>query len=107
MLNVANKCCEPSQGQEDVMPDDPLKEAIVGLQNYDTVPKPNIKVIQVQMTLPILTDGSWSPYQVLRPLSDPISEVVGYLFHMEEGGLGIPQHADVGGGPHAAQVCGQ
>ena len=72
------------------MPDDPLKKAIVGLWNYDTVPKPNVEVIQVQMTLPILMDGSWSPYQVLRPLSDPISEVVRHLFHMEEGGLGIP-----------------
>ena len=46
------------------MPDDPLKEAIMGLWNYDAVPKPNVKVIHIQMTLPILMDGLRSPYQV-------------------------------------------
>ena len=73
------------------MPDNPLKEAIVGLWNYDMVPKPNIKVIHIQMTLPILTDGSQGPYQGLQPLSNPILEISGHLlFHMEEGGLGVP-----------------
>ena len=64
-LNITTECHEPSQGQEDVAPDDPLKEAVVSLWNYDVVPKPNIKDIQIQMTLPILTDGSQSPYWVL------------------------------------------
>ena len=83
------------------MPDNPLKEAIMGLWNYDTVPKPNVKVIQVQMTLPILTDGSQSPYWVLRPLSDLISEVVWHLlFRMEEGSLGVPL-----GMPMSAEDC--
>ena len=63
----------------------------MGLWYDDMVPKPNIKVIHIQMTLAILMDGSWDPYGVPRPLSDPVSEVVGHLlFHMEEGGLGVP-----------------
>ena len=65
MFDIANECHEPSWGQEDITPDDPLKEAIMGLWNYDMVPKPNVKVIQVQMTLPTLMDGLQSPYQVL------------------------------------------
>ena len=42
---VAHKHNESSRGQEDVAPDNPLKEAIVGLWYDASVPKPNIKVV--------------------------------------------------------------
>ena len=73
----------------------------MGLWYNDVVPKPNIKVIHIQMTLATLTDSSQDPYGVLRPLSDPVSEVIGHLlFHMEEGGLGVPD-----GMPVLAEDC--
>ena len=46
------------------MPDKPLKEAIVGLWYNDSVPKPNIKVLFIQMTLILLTDRSRHPYGI-------------------------------------------
>jgi len=57
LLGIAGECCESSQGQEDIVPHEPLKEAVVGLWYDDAIPKPNIKVIHIQMTLAILTDG--------------------------------------------------
>ena len=48
---VACEHNESSRGQEDVAPDDSLKEAIVGLWYDASVPKPNIKVIFIQTTL--------------------------------------------------------
>ena len=53
------------------------------------------------MPLAILVDGSWDPYGVLQPLPNPITEVIGYvLFHVKEGGLGIP-----GGVPMLVADC--
>ena len=56
MLRVSHKHSKYSRGQEDITPDEPLKEAVVGLWYDDLVPKPNIKVVFVQMTLILLTD---------------------------------------------------
>ena len=61
---VARERNESSQGQEDVTPDDPLEEAIVGLWYNASVPKPNVKVVFVQMTLIFFTDCSWHPYGI-------------------------------------------
>ena len=61
---VAHKHNESSQGQEDVVLDDPLKEATVGLWYDASVPKPNIKVVFVQMTLIFFADHSWHPYGI-------------------------------------------
>ena len=69
------------------MPDEPLKEAVVGLWYDDSVPKPNIKVIFVQMTLILLTDRSWDPYGILRPLPDPVADVVWHVDVHREVGL--------------------
>ena len=46
------------------MPDNPLKEAVVGLWYDASVPKPNIKVIFVQMTLIFFMGHSWHPYGI-------------------------------------------
>ena len=62
---VARKRSASSLDQEDVMPDDPLKEAIMGLWYDASVPKPNVKVVFVQTTLILLTDCSWHPYGIL------------------------------------------
>ena len=67
------------------MPDDPLKEAIVGLRYYASVPKPNIKVLFVQMTLFLFVqttlilfmDCSLHPYGIPRPLLNPVADVIG------------------------------
>ena len=64
MLGVAHECNESSWGQEDGMPDEPPKEAIVGLWYNDLVPKPNIKVVFAQMTLVLLMDCSQHPYGI-------------------------------------------
>ena len=74
---VAREHDESSQGQEDIVPDDPLKEAIVGLWYNASVPKPNVKVIFVQTTLILLTDCSQHPYGIPRPFLDPMVDVVG------------------------------
>ena len=58
MLRVAQKHSESSWGQEDVVPDEPLKEAILGLWYDDSVLKPDIKVIFIQTTLVLLMDCS-------------------------------------------------
>ena len=72
------------------MPDDPLKEAIVGLQYDALVPKPYIKVILIQTTLVLLTNHSQHPYGIPQPLPDPVTEVIGHVhFHGEEEGLCI------------------
>ena len=73
---VACEHSTSSQDQEDVMPDNPLKEAVVGLWYNASVPKPNVKVVFVQTTLILLTDCSWHPYGIPRPLLDPAVDVV-------------------------------
>ena len=73
--SVAHECNKSSWCQEDVTPDEPLKEAVVGLWYDDLVPKPNIKVVFVQMTLILLTDCSWHPYGIPKPLPDPVADV--------------------------------
>ena len=70
---VAHERNKSSQGQEDITPDDPLKEAVVGLQYNASVPKPNIKVIFVQTTLIFFADRSQHPYGILRPFFDPVA----------------------------------
>ena len=62
---VARKRSASSPDQEDVAPDNPLKEAVVGLWYDALVPKPNIKVVFVQSTLILLTDCLWHPYGIL------------------------------------------
>ena len=47
MLDIASEHCKPSWGQEDVVPHEPLEEAIMCLWYNDTVPKSDIKVIYV------------------------------------------------------------
>ena len=74
---VAHKRDKSSRGQEVIAPDDPLKEAVVGLWYNASVPKPNVKVIFVQTTLILLTDCSWHPYGIPRPFLDPTADVVG------------------------------
>ena len=74
---VARECDESSRGQEDIAPDDPLKEAVVGLWYNASVPKPNVKVVFVQTTLILLTDCSRHPYGIPRPFLDPTADVVG------------------------------
>ena len=61
---VACEHSTSSQDQEDVVPDDPLKEAVVGLWYDASVPKLNVKVVFVQMTLILLTDCSRHPYGI-------------------------------------------
>ena len=61
---VAHERDESSQGQEDIAPDDPLKEAVVGLWYNASVPKPNVKVVFFQTTLILFTDCSWHPYGI-------------------------------------------
>ena len=73
---VAHKCDESSQIQEDVAPDDPLKEAVMGLWYDATVPKPNIKVVFVQTTLILFTDCSRHPYGIPQPFLDLTANVV-------------------------------
>ena len=93
---VAHKCNKSSWGQEDVAPDDPLKEAIRGLWYNGTVPKPNIKVVFVQMTLIFFTDRSQHPYGIPRPFLDPAADVVGFVnIHCEVQGLCVPAGAMV------------
>ena len=55
----------------------PLKEAIVGLWYNAFVPKPNVKVVFIQTTLILFADCSQHPYGILRPLLDPVADVVG------------------------------
>ena len=74
---VARERDEYSRGQEDIVPDDPLKEAVVGLWYNASVPKPNVKVIFVQTTLILLMDCSWHPYGIPRPFLNPMVDVVG------------------------------
>ena len=74
---VARKHNESSWGQEDFAPDNPLKEAVVGLWYDSSVPKPNIKVIFVQMTLILFTDRSRHLYGIPQPLFNPAADVVG------------------------------
>ena len=64
MLGVACEHNKSSQGQEDILPDESLKEAIMGIWYDDSVPKPNIKVVFIQTTLILLTDCSWHPYGI-------------------------------------------
>ena len=73
---VACKRSASSRDQEDVTPDNPLKEAVVGLWYDASVPKPNVKVIFVQTTLILLTDCSQHPYGIPQPLLDPAADVV-------------------------------
>ena len=61
---VAREHNESSWGQEDIVPDNPLKEAIVGLWYDASVPKPNIKVVLVQTTLIFFVDRSRHPYGI-------------------------------------------
>ena len=61
---VARERSVSSWDQEDVMPDNPLKEAVVGLWYDALVPKPNVKVIFVQMSLILLMDCSRHPYGI-------------------------------------------
>ena len=74
---VARERDESSRGQEDVAPDNPLKEAVVGLWYNASVPKPNVKVVFVQTTLIFFTDCSWHPYGIPQPFLDPTADVVG------------------------------
>ena len=62
---VAHECSASSRDQEDVVPDNPLKEAVMGLWYDASVPKPNVKVVFIQTTLILLTDCSWHPYGIL------------------------------------------
>ena len=73
---VARKRSTSSWDQEDVVPDNPLKGAVVGLWYNGSVPKPNIKVVFVQTTLILLMDCSRHPYGIPRPLLDPAADVV-------------------------------
>ena len=73
---VARERSASSQDQEDVTPDNPLKEAVVGLWYDALVPKPNVKVIFVQTTLILLTDCLQHPYGIPRPLLDPAADVI-------------------------------
>ena len=87
---VAREHNESSRGQEDIMPDNPLKEAVMGLWYNASVPKPNIKVVFVQMTLIFFTDRSRHPYGILRPFFDPVVDVDGHVgIHCEAQGLCI------------------
>ena len=96
MPGVARKHNKSSQGQEDVLPDEPLKEAIMGLWYDDSVPKPNIKVIFIQTTLILFTGHSWHPCGILQPLPDPIVDVVRCVdIHGEAEGLHISDSATV------------
>ena len=74
---VARKHSASSRDQEDVAPDNPLKEAVVGLWYNALVPKPNVKVVFVQTTLILLTDCWQHPYGIPRPFLDPTADVVG------------------------------
>ena len=73
---VACERDESSRGQEDITPDDPLKEAVVGLWYNASVPKPNVKVVFIQTTLILFTDCSRHPYGIPRPFLDPTADVV-------------------------------
>ena len=91
MLGVAHKCNKSSWGQEDIVPDEPLKEAVMGLWYNDLVPKPNIKVIFIQTTLILLTDCSRHPYGMLQPLPNPVADVFrGVDIHGGVWGLCVP-----------------
>ena len=61
---VAREHSTSSRDQEDVMPDDPLQEAVMGLWYDTSVPKPNVKVVFVQTTLVLLVDRSQHPYRI-------------------------------------------
>ena len=81
---VAHERSASSRDQEDVVPDNPLKEAVVGLWYDASVPKPNVKVVYIQMTLILLTDCSQHPYGIPRPLLTPTADVVrGVNIHSE------------------------
>ena len=96
MLVVACKHNKPSQGQEDFTPDDPLNEAIMGLWYNASVPKPNINVVFVQMTLILFTDRSQHPYGIPRPLLDPVVDVIRRVnIHGEPQWLHVPEGAVV------------
>ena len=91
---VAHERSESSRGQEDVTPDDPLKEAVMGLWYNASVPKPNIKVVFVQTTLILIADCSRHPYGILRPLLNPAADVVGGVdIYGEPQRLRIPEGA--------------
>ena len=61
-----------------------------------SIPKPNIKVIFIQMTLILLTDHLWHPYGILRPLPDPVADVIWHVdIHREVEGLHISDGAMV------------
>ena len=93
---VACEHNKSSQGQEDFAPDDPLKEAIVGLWYDASVHKPNIKVVFVQMTLIFFTDRLWHPYGIPQPFLDPAADVVGCVdIHCKAQGLCVPAGAMV------------
>ena len=74
---VARERSESSWDQEDVAPDNPLEEAIVGLWYDAPVPKPIIKVVFVQTTLILFVDCSQHPSGIPQPLLDPVVDVVG------------------------------
>ena len=80
---VAHKRNKSSQGQEDVMPDDPLKEAVVGLWYDASVPKPNIKVVFIQMTLIFFADRLQHPYGI--PLLRAMPELPGPRVQVRSG----------------------
>ena len=93
---VAHEHNESSWSQEDVAPDKPLEEAVVGLWYDASVPKPNIKVVFVQMTLILLVDLSWHPHGIPWPLFDPVVDVVRCVdIHGELQGLSVPEGAVV------------
>ena len=82
---VAHERSTSSQDQEDVAPDNPLKEAVMGLWYDALVPKPNVKVVFIQTTLILLTDCSRHPYGIPQPLLDPAADVVrGVDIHSEQ-----------------------
>ena len=66
------------------MPDDHLKEAVVGLWYNASVPKPNIKVIFIQTTLVLLADCLWHPYGIPQPLPNPVTDVIGRVHFLGE-----------------------
>ena len=74
---VAREHDESSRGQEDIAPDYPLKEAVMGLWYNASVPKPNVKVVFIQTALILLTDCSWHPYGIPRPFLNPTVDVIG------------------------------
>ena len=73
------------------MPDNPLKEAIMSLWYDASVPKPNIKVIFIQMTLIFFVDHSWHPYGIPQPFLNPAADVIRCVdIHCEAQGLHVP-----------------